>query len=261
MLLPHSALYHLQPRLIKCFFGGACSGASLTQIWLHDLFPWIQMHNVALLLPTDLFTPFVQVSLFGMQSSSPLTMPPLQTHLCGFSHLSPTPWIPSCLLSAGHTFYPIAHWCPPPYKLATHWACTWFICIIQSPWRQLCSAQFCSSHNSKHYTYKSSESSNACWIEFLSSAFDQLKDCSSKLAKSNDGRNLSGEPEGLLFSPAVPICLHCSSRAQSCWAEGSDSAPLLDKHRLKHICLHQRLHTCFFFFSYWETTYCSSICL
>lgn len=143
----------------KMFFWGdmfwGLSYPNSLQIWLHDLFPWIQRHNVALLLPTDLFTPFVQVSLFGMQSPSPLTMPPLQTHLCGFSHLSPTPWIPSCLLSAGHTFYPIAHWCPPPYKLATHWACTWFICIIQSPWRQLCYAQFCSSHNSKHHTYKS----------------------------------------------------------------------------------------------------------
>ena len=39
--------------------------------------------------------------------------------------------------------------------------------------------------------------------------------------------------------------------AKSCWAEGSDSSHLPGKHRLKHICLHQRLHTCFCLL-YWE---------
>ena len=33
-------------------------------------------------------------------------------------------------------------------------------------------------------------------------------------------------------------------RAKSCCAEGSDSSHLLGKHRLKHICLHQRLQIC-----------------
>ena len=99
------------------------------------------------------------------------------------------------------------------------------------------------------------ESSNACWSRFLSSAFDHLKDCSSKLAKSDDGRNSAGEAGRVCYFPRhyPPACtavlIHVllmtdHFRVKSCCAERSDSSHLLGKHRLKHICLHQRLQIC-----------------
>lgn len=261
VFLPHSALHHLWPVLQERLSQTQTPSRDSLQVGLHGWSSWTQWCRVAL-LPQGLIstsTPLLMsLSVFEMPPSPPTMSPPrtrptfvsslLCHHLHGASPIHLQQDMILILQQSGGLHPTNLPLISPAHDLT------------KSPWRRSCSLCNFITATAPSKIPMSVESSNACWIGFLSSAFDHLKDCSSKLAKSNDGRNSAGEAERVCYFPRhypsayTAVLTHAllmtdHFRAKSCCAEGSDSSHLLGKHTLKHICLHKRLHICFFFHS------------